>query len=46
MQVASFTGEKQAIAQYNQYCTYGLTIWFGRKMAIEKGCTGGQVISV
>ncbi|ESW26476.1 hypothetical protein PHAVU_003G122600 [Phaseolus vulgaris] len=71
--VASFTGEKQAIAQYNQYltkayrvgvqegltggfgfgfvrlfiyCTYGLTIWFGGKMVIEKGYTGGQVISV
>ncbi|KAL9325738.1 hypothetical protein ACSQ67_006383 [Phaseolus vulgaris] len=71
--VASFTGEKQAIAQYNLYltkayrvgvqegltggfgfgfvrlfiyCTYGLTIWFGGKMVIEKGYTGGQVISV
>jgi len=28
------------------YCTYGLTIWFGGKMVIEKGYTGGQVISV
>nr|KYP57754.1 ABC transporter B family member 4 [Cajanus cajan] len=71
--VASFTGEKQAIAQYNQYltkayrigvkegvvsglgfgsvrfftyCTYGLTIWFGGKMVLDKGYTGGQVISV
>ncbi|CAJ1940686.1 unnamed protein product [Sphenostylis stenocarpa] len=71
--VASFTGEKQAIAQYNKYltkayrvgvqeglaggfgfglvrlfvyCTYGLTIWFGGKMVLEKGYTGGQVISV
>ena len=73
MQVASFTGEKQAIAQYNQYlikayrvgvqegvaggfgfglvrlfiyCTYGLAVWFGGKMVLEKGYTGGQVISV
>ncbi|KAK7388088.1 hypothetical protein VNO78_22893 [Psophocarpus tetragonolobus] len=71
--VASFTGEKQAIAQYNKYltkayrvgvqegvaggfgfglvrlfvyCTYGLVIWFGGKMVLEKGYTGGQVISV
>ncbi|PNY04010.1 ABC transporter B family member 11-like protein [Trifolium pratense] len=71
--VASFTGEKQAIAQYNQsltkaykigvqeglaiglgfgsarllvYCTYALTVWFGGKMVLEKGYTGGQVISV
>ncbi|XP_045813310.1 ABC transporter B family member 21-like isoform X3 [Trifolium pratense] len=71
--VASFTGEKQAIAQYNKsltkaykigvqeglaiglgfgsarllvYCTYALTVWFGGKMVLEKGYTGGQVISV
>ncbi|RDX94816.1 ABC transporter B family member 4, partial [Mucuna pruriens] len=71
--VASFTGEKQAIAQYNQYltkayrigvqegvvsgfgfgsvrlfiyCTYGLAVWFGGKMVLEKGYTGGEVISV
>ncbi|XP_058757075.1 ABC transporter B family member 4-like [Vicia villosa] len=71
--VASFTGEKQAIAQYNQsltkaykigvqeglaiglglgtvrlfvYCTYILTVWFGGKMVVEKGYTGGEVISV
>lgn len=73
MQVASFTGEKQAISQYNQslikaykigvqeglaiglglgsvrlfvYCTYILTVWFGGKMVLEKGYTGGEVISV
>ncbi|XP_047169778.1 ABC transporter B family member 21-like [Vigna umbellata] len=71
--VASFTGEKQAIAQYNQYltkayrigvqegvvsgfglglmhlfsiCTYGLATWFGGKMVLDKGYTGGQVICV
>ncbi|ESW26477.1 hypothetical protein PHAVU_003G122700 [Phaseolus vulgaris] len=71
--VASFTGEKQAIAQYNQYltksyriavqegvvsgfglgsnqlfsiCTFALAIWFGGKMVLEKGYTGGQVIGV
>ncbi|XP_020228104.2 ABC transporter B family member 4-like [Cajanus cajan] len=71
--VASFTGEKQAIAQYNQYltkaykigvqegvvngfglglvnlftyCTYGSAVWFGGKMVLEKGYTGGQAITV
>ncbi|KAK7363394.1 hypothetical protein VNO77_05536 [Canavalia gladiata] len=71
--VASFTGEKQAVAQYNKYltkayiigvqegvagglgfgsvrlcvyCTYGLAVWFGGKMVLEKGYTGGEVISV
>jgi len=72
-QVASFTGEKQAIAQYNQsltkaykigvqeglaiglglgsvrlfvYCSYALAVWFGGKMVLEKGYTGGEAISV
>ncbi|KAK7347973.1 hypothetical protein VNO80_22518 [Phaseolus coccineus] len=71
--VASFTGEKQAITNYNQSlikaykagvqealasgfgfgslyfvftCSYGLAIWFGAKMIIEKGYTGGQVVTV
>jgi len=73
MQVASFTGEKQAIDKYNQSlikaykagvqealasgfgfgslsfvstCSYGLAIWFGAKMIIEKGYTGGEVVTV
>ncbi|RDX91485.1 ABC transporter B family member 11, partial [Mucuna pruriens] len=60
--VASFTGEKQAIAKYNQSLIkaykagvqealasglgYGLAIWFGAKMIIEKGYTGGEVVTV
>ncbi|XP_008245900.1 PREDICTED: ABC transporter B family member 4-like, partial [Prunus mume] len=71
--VASFTGEKQAIAHYNNslikaydsgvqaglasgfgmgsvmlimMCSYALAIWFGGKMILEKGYTGGEVINV
>ncbi|XP_061354694.1 ABC transporter B family member 11-like isoform X1 [Gastrolobium bilobum] len=71
--VASFTGEKQAIAKYDQsliqayktgvqeavasglgfgslffvvISTYGLAVWFGGKMIIEKGYTGGEVMTV
>ncbi|KAK7264797.1 hypothetical protein RJT34_32408 [Clitoria ternatea] len=71
--VASFTGEKQAIAKYNECliktyktgvqealasglgfgslyfvftCTYALAVWFGAKMIIEKGYTGGEVLTV
>ncbi|KAK7388084.1 hypothetical protein VNO78_22889 [Psophocarpus tetragonolobus] len=71
--VASFTGERLAIAKYNQslvksYMTgvqealasglgfgalyfivissYALAIWFGAKMIIEKGYTGGEVVTV
>ncbi|KAJ1418724.1 P-loop containing nucleoside triphosphate hydrolase [Sesbania bispinosa] len=71
--VASFTGEKQAIAKYNQslikayktvvqeaiasglgfgslyfvvIASYALAIWFGGKMIIEKGYTGGEVVTV
>jgi ATP-binding cassette subfamily B (MDR/TAP) protein 1 len=28
------------------YCTCALTVWFGGKMVLEKGYTGGEVISV
>ncbi|WJX96357.1 ABC transporter B member 11 [Trifolium repens] len=71
--VASFTGEKEAIAKYNQslikvYKTsvqealasgvgfatlffvftssYALAVWFGGKLIIEKGYTGGDVITI
>lgn len=71
--VASFTGEKQAVATYNKllekayqsgvqeglatglglgsvyfvmFCSYGLAIWFGARMILEKGYTGGEVFSV
>lgn len=73
MQVASFTGENQAIAQYSQSLTdayrtavqdgmaaglglgsirlfinssFALAVWFGGKMVLEKGYTGGEVMSI
>ncbi|GMH30820.1 hypothetical protein Nepgr_032663 [Nepenthes gracilis] len=71
--VASFTGEKRAIADYDKallsaykssvqeglaagmglgflmvivFCSYGLAIWFGSKMILEKSYSGGTVINV
>ncbi|XP_055959663.1 ABC transporter B family member 21-like isoform X2 [Mercurialis annua] len=71
--VASFTGEKRAINDYNMHLqtayksgvregvvagigfgavvlvivsTFGMAVWFGAKMILEKGYTGGQVVSV
>ncbi|XWS46383.1 hypothetical protein CRYUN_Cryun14cG0061100 [Craigia yunnanensis] len=71
--VASFTGEKQAISNYNKFlviayrsgvyqgsvsglglgmvmlvvfCSYALAVWFGGKMILERGYTGGEVVSV
>ncbi|XVF80461.1 hypothetical protein PTKIN_Ptkin15bG0075600 [Pterospermum kingtungense] len=71
--VASFTGEKQAISNYNKFlvtayrsgviegtaagvgigtvtlimfCSYALAVWFGAKLILEKGYTGGQVLNV
>uniref|UniRef100_A0A0E0JMT7 MDR-like ABC transporter n=1 Tax=Oryza punctata TaxID=4537 RepID=A0A0E0JMT7_ORYPU len=71
--VASFNGEKRAIAMYNTlikkaykatimegiiggfgigsiffvvYCSYSLAFWYGAKLIISKGYTGGQVINV
>ncbi|KAK0581681.1 hypothetical protein LWI29_016795 [Acer saccharum] len=71
--VASFTGEKQAISNYNKFLgaayksgihegiasgsgqglfllvifsSYALAIWFGGKMILEKGYSGGEVFNV
>ncbi|GLT80986.1 hypothetical protein SLA2020_523950 [Shorea laevis] len=71
--VASFTGEKQAIASYDKslvkaykaglkegwvsgigigvvtiiaFSTFALAIWFGGKMIVENGYTGGDVINI
>ncbi|GLU05185.1 hypothetical protein SLE2022_222980 [Rubroshorea leprosula] len=71
--VASFTGEKQAIASYEKsllkackaglkegwvsgigigvvtiiaFSTFALAIWFGGKMIVEDGYTGGDVINI
>ncbi|KAI6685162.1 hypothetical protein NL676_031075 [Syzygium grande] len=71
--VASFTGEKLAIARYNKsltkayksgvqeglatgfgfgvvtfimLCTYALALWFGAKMVLEKGYSGGAVLNI
>ncbi|KAI3444981.1 hypothetical protein Pfo_001646 [Paulownia fortunei] len=71
--VASFTGEKQAVANYKKFlassyksnidvglsdglgtgslmfilfCSYGLAVWFGSKMILHKGYTGGEVFTV
>lgn len=71
--VASFTGEKQAVDNYNKsltkayqsganeglatglglgslfciiYCSYALAIWYGARLILEKGYTGGQVLNV
>jgi ATP-binding cassette, subfamily B (MDR/TAP), member 1 len=72
-QVASFNGEKKAIAKYNTFIkrackatfmegiitglgigcifavvfgSYSLAFWYGAKLIISKGYTGGQVINV
>ncbi|KAL8522684.1 hypothetical protein ACS0TY_012863 [Phlomoides rotata] len=71
--VASFTGERRAVADYDEslvkayesgvvegwatglglgsfnfviLCTHGLAIWFGAKLILNKGYTGGDVINV
>ncbi|KAL1561968.1 ABC transporter B member 11 [Salvia divinorum] len=71
--VASFNGEKQAVASYKKFlassyksdmvavlssgsefgfhmfimfCTYAIAVWFGAKMIIHNGYTGGEVYTV
>ena len=72
-QVASYTGEKRAVSEYNKsldsaykssvqqglatglglgtvmfmmFCSYGLAVWYGAKMILEKGHSGGEVFTV
>lgn len=28
------------------FCSYALAVWFGGKMILEKGYTGGEVLNV
>ncbi|KAI7750750.1 hypothetical protein M8C21_013052, partial [Ambrosia artemisiifolia] len=71
--VASFTGEKKAVADYNKslvdaynasvhesliagfgfgstvfimFCGYALSVWYGAKLIIERGYTGGDVVTI
>ncbi|KAK6144064.1 hypothetical protein DH2020_020884 [Rehmannia glutinosa] len=71
--VASFTGERQAVAKYEKslhkaykagvqeglaaglgsgiltfvlFCSYALAVWFGAKMIITKGYSGGAVLNI
>ncbi|KAE8697226.1 hypothetical protein F3Y22_tig00110627pilonHSYRG00097 [Hibiscus syriacus] len=71
--VTSFTGEKQAMSDYDKFlvsayrsgvyqgfvsgiglglimlvvfCSYALAVWFGGRMILENGYTGGEVVSV
>ncbi|XP_073138939.1 ABC transporter B family member 11-like [Henckelia pumila] len=71
--VASFTGEKQAVAKYDQslyrayeasvhegmaaglgfgvsalvlFSSYALAVWFGTKMILHKGYSGGDVLNI
>ncbi|TVU33976.1 hypothetical protein EJB05_15795 [Eragrostis curvula] len=71
--VVSFSGEKKAVAMYNNlirkacesalqegsvnglglgsvmailFCSYGLAVWYGSKLIVERGYNGGMIISV
>ncbi|KAH6777449.1 P-glycoprotein 21 [Perilla frutescens var. frutescens] len=71
--VASFTGEKRAVSEYNKsldkayksavheglatglgigavmfvmFCSYALGVWYGGKMILEKGHSGGEILTV
>ncbi|KAK4482118.1 hypothetical protein RD792_009257 [Penstemon davidsonii] len=71
--VVSFTGEKQAVSNYNKslekayksavheglatglglgsvmfvmFCSYALAVWYGAKMILENGHSGGEIFTV
>lgn len=40
------SGLGSGIFMFCVFCCYSLAIWFGGRMIIEKGYTGGQVINI
>ncbi|KAG5572384.1 hypothetical protein H5410_062150 [Solanum commersonii] len=56
LRVASFTSEKQVVANYNESLikhhhsdsneSYALAIWYGARFISRKGYTAGQVLNV
>lgn len=73
IQVASFTGERRAVSEYNKsldkayksavheglatglglggvmfvmFSSYALAVWYGAKMILEKGHSGGEIFTV
>ncbi|KAK9062090.1 hypothetical protein SSX86_019275 [Deinandra increscens subsp. villosa] len=46
VQEALVSGLGSGVFMFCAFCCYSLTIWFGGKMIIEKGYTGGRVINV
>ncbi|KAJ0033917.1 hypothetical protein Pint_24166 [Pistacia integerrima] len=40
------TGLGMGIVMFISYCGYGLAVWFGGRMIIDKGYTGGDVLIV
>ena len=40
------TGLGHGVLMLAVFCTYALAIWYGGKMIVEKGYTGGDVLNV
>lgn len=46
VQQGLFSGLGLGIMMVVSYCTYGIAIWYGAWLIMEKGYTGGQVMNV
>ena len=46
MQEGIFSGFGVGVVMLIVFCSYAVAVWFGAKMVLEKGYTGGDVINV
>ncbi|KAJ6343832.1 hypothetical protein OIU76_005556 [Salix suchowensis] len=46
VQEGIFSGFGVGVVMLIVFCSYAVAVWFGAKMVLEKGYTGGEVISV
>jgi ATP-binding cassette subfamily B (MDR/TAP) protein 1 len=46
VQEGIFSGFGVGVVMLIVFCSYAVAVWFGAKMVLEKGYTGGEVINV
>ena len=46
MKEGIFSGFGVGMVMFIVFCSYSMAVWFGAKMVLEKGYSGGAVINV
>ncbi|KAH6789704.1 P-glycoprotein 12, partial [Perilla frutescens var. frutescens] len=46
MAAGLYTGSSSGFMMFTLFCSYGMAVWYGGKMILQKGYTGGDVFTV